>query len=53
MFWDACATLPKVDDGLDKAEKATVEGAMQPNQREKDVNFILLDLCIINYIILS
>jgi hypothetical protein len=41
VFWDARATLPKVDDGLEKAEKATAEDATQPNQREKDASFII------------
>jgi hypothetical protein len=50
MSWDACATLSKVDDSLDKA---MVKDAVQPNQREKDVNFILSDLPIISYIILT
>jgi hypothetical protein len=34
------ATRLKVD-GLDKVEKATVEDAMHPNQREKEVILML------------
>lgn len=36
MDWELCVTLPNVEAGLDKVEKARVEDAMQPNQRVKE-----------------
>lgn len=41
MDWELCVTLPKVEAGLDKVEKARVEDAMHPNQRVKEAKRIV------------